>query len=91
MGFRRQSTQASSRAHFSKFVRGVSYGMFLAGMTYQEIADEVEKKEFAIGINYDPDGLSFDHELREHVAINKTFFDWMHSLAASGGIFESMH
>ena len=49
--------------------------------------DEVEKKEIATGINYDPDGLSFDHELREHVAISKTFFDWMHSLAASGGIF----
>ena len=33
----------SSSAHFTPFVQGAIYAFFLAGWTYQEIADEVEK------------------------------------------------
>ena len=37
--------QESSRVHFSTLVKGVIYGFFLAGWTYQEIADEVVKQD----------------------------------------------
>ena len=37
--------KTSARAHFSPFLRGVVYGLFLAGYTYQEIADEVVKTD----------------------------------------------
>ena len=37
--------KAQSRLHFSVFVRGVIYGMFVAGYTYREIAAEVEKTD----------------------------------------------
>ena len=35
----------SARAHFNPFLRGVVYGLFLAGYTYQEIAEEVTKSD----------------------------------------------
>ena len=35
----------TSNMHFSPFLRGVIYGLFLAGYTYREIADEVEKPD----------------------------------------------
>lgn len=38
-------SRTSARAHFSPFLRGVVYGLFLAGYTYQEIADEVTKTD----------------------------------------------
>lgn len=37
--------QTSARTHFNPFLRGVIYGLFLAGYTYQEIADEVTKTD----------------------------------------------
>ena len=35
----------ASFVHFSPFLRGVIYGLFIAGYTYREIADEVEKAD----------------------------------------------
>jgi hypothetical protein len=37
--------EAPSRVHLSPYLRGVIYGLLLAGWTYQEIADEVEKPD----------------------------------------------
>jgi hypothetical protein len=37
--------KTSSRTHLNPFLRGVVYGLFLAGYTYQEIADEVTKPD----------------------------------------------
>ena len=40
-----KTAKACSGARFNPYLRGVIYGLFLAGMTYQEIADEVEKPD----------------------------------------------
>ena len=37
--------KAPSRSHLSPYIRGVIYGLIIAGWTYQEIADEVEKPD----------------------------------------------
>ena len=42
---RSQMPPPASRTHLTPFLRGVIYGLFLAGYTYQEIADEVEKPD----------------------------------------------
>jgi hypothetical protein len=35
----------ATRAHFSPYLRGVIYGLLLAGWTYEEVAEEVEKPD----------------------------------------------
>ena len=41
----------------------------------------------SLGVNYTPGSLAFDRSLRPHYPpVSSTFFDWMHIIAASGGI-----
>jgi len=40
-----RAPQQSTHARFTPFLRGVIYGLLLAGWTYSEIADEVEKPD----------------------------------------------
>ena len=41
----RVKKKAKSRSHFTPFLRGVIYGLFLAGHTHREIADELVKAD----------------------------------------------
>ena len=42
--------------------------------------------EKSCGITYDPDALPYDVYLRDYIGISSVYFDWMHSVCASGGV-----